>query len=670
MPTNEHDVVYPFGSVKPSLQHGQLIEFLQEGESWLKAQRPPTEWDAILNMLGPSDSSTDLDGQSNTGFANGKRITKEIVASLSNFRYEGEIKTEWDQDLYDQAIALTKRDRAWFKEAHGHHRIREALQYAVAFGTGYMRQEWDKSFRGPGRGDVRMTPTAPDDVLFVQLPKNHNIQEAYIVFIKEELPINLARRIYRRTNEAFAAALTPDRDTPGWLEKGLRKVQQFMGGSPIFRFTGRDKKDTGSFPTVDIYHAYIMDDSINQSGLPIEMGMDKTNWAYTVPSYGSQIPTDVTGKLKEATVDDCAMFPLRRLAIFSKSVDFACYDGSSPWWHGQVPLARFRFNDWAWEALGQSVVGDTRTMGIGIESLMRDIEDSCHARMDPPLLFDDNKVSKGFAEAINPRKAGVRAAADLNFGEIFKLVGAQWQYEVPQWIREYLNEQIARQEKLTGSPDLVAIAKAKQVPSQGTLEKILEMAGPLVQDMIRGVEEPLFELGEMRKSLYMQFDAKARRLQLTGALGEDEEFIYEPDKIVPLLSDESIDAYRSRVKLYLHEFKYHLTQSGVNEIHRMTMKLAYLQLQKAGLPISWWTLAKIWQVPNFGPLPKSPDGVEVRNEIETWIAQKHIEREMAEEMAGGMAKVGGQGPGRPQTNQKPPQIVSKDGGARSTVKTS
>lgn len=670
MPANPHYTLYPYGS-KDTLVHGQILEFLQEGESWLKSQRPTAEWDAVIDMLGPSDSTLDLVDQSNTGFNNGKRITKEIVASLSNFRYEGEIDIAWDRDLYNQATALTKRDQAWFKETHGHHRLREILQYGVALGTGYARQEWDKNYWGPGRGDIRLTATDPRDVLCVQLPADHDLQRAYIVFIKEELPINLAKRIYSRTNEAFAASLQPDRDSPGWIDKGLRRLQSLMGGSPIFRFLG-NKKNTGSFPTVDIFHAYIMDDSINQVGEPIEMGTHGANWSYMVPSYGSDIPTGVGNGTRKATVDDARLFPLRRLCIFSRGVPFPCYDNSSPWWHGQVPLARFRFNDWAWEALGQSVVGDTRTMGIGIESIMRDIEDSSHARMDPPLLFDDTKVSKGFAEQINPRKSGVRAAADLNFGEIFKIVGEQWQYEVPMWIRDYLNEQIARQEKLTGSPDLVAIAKANQVPSQGTLEKLMEMAGPLVQDMIRSVEEPLYDMGEQRKALYLQYDTHARRLQLTGPLGEEEIFDYSPDLIVPVVKGESILDRRERAKRYLHEFKYNLTQSGINEIHRMSTKLAFLQLQKAGLPISWWTMARIWQVPKFGPLPLNvTTGAEVANEMEAWIAQKHIERELQEELQGGIATATGQpGPGRPQTYQQPPHLEQKDGGTRSTIATS
>lgn len=134
------------------------------------------------------------------------------------------------------------------------------------------------------------------------------------------------------------------------------------------------------------------------------------------------------------------------------------------------------------------------------------------------------------------------------------------------------------------------------------------------------------------------------------------------------MTGESAEAYRERRKVFIHQFTYHISQSGINEINRMTTRLMYLQLAKGGFPISWWTLAKVFKIPNFGNLPKNPQtGEEVHNELETWIAQKHLERELAQEMGAGQP---GAGPGRPHSNQRPPTVQSKDHGTRSTVKTS
>ena len=653
--------------------HGFLLEAVSEGEAWLKAQRATLDWDRVREALGPADPALDLEGESNTGYNKTNRIFRDLVASLTNFKYEGEYRSDHDATLYERAHLLTKRDRDWFRRTSAQARIREGLQNAVGFGTGYFYQDWDKAYWGPGRGDVRLTALDPSDVTCIQLPKDHDLQRAYMVLIRFELPINLARSIYRY-NPGFAAALEPDRESPGWLIKGLKKVQQLTGlGSPVLRLSASDRAPAGSFPTVDVYHAYTVDGSVNM-GEPVELGAPGANWSYRVPTLGGPVPTGVLGTdgqpiTRTATEDDALLFPLRRLTIFSRSVAFPAYDGSSPWWHGKTPVARVKFNDKAWEPLGQSLLGDVRTMQSGVEGMMRDMEDSSHARMDPPLGYDDQKVSKDFAESINPRRGGVRAAMTMDAGEIFKVIGQPWQYEVPAWVPEFMKAQEARMDYLAGTPDLVAIAKARQVPSSDSMEKILEMAGPLVQDMVRAIEEPFHQLGEMRKALYLQYDSRARLIHLFGDLGNFEEQVaYAPDLIVPIVPGESADDRRARTKTYIHEFQYHLTQTGMNEIHRMVTKLSYLQLAKV-MPISWWTLAKVWQVPNFGPVPKNEKtGEECKNEIEMWLAQQLMQHEMAEEFGG--AGPGGAGPGRPNSNKKAPSVASKGGGTRTTVKTS
>lgn len=674
------DYEIPSYGSSPSRVHGWLLEALQEGQTWLRQQRPTVEWDRLKDICAPDDGSDFLPDSSNTGFRKTKRIARELVASLSNFQYSGEYRVEFDQTLYDAAEHLTKRDNSWFRQTHAHAALRSIIQYGVVFGTGWAYSVWDKSYWGAWRGDVRMTAMAPDDVFCVQLPKDNDFQRAYCVIIKEELPINLARRIYA-WNPAFSAQLQPDRDTPGWIDRGLKKIQSLLGGSPVFKYLNQNDKRSSSFPTVDIFHVYSLDTGLNVSGNPITMGALDTNWSYQVPSLGG-----LTAKGETAGPDDARLFPLRRYSIFARSVPFPAYDGSSPWWHGQVPLARFRFNDWAWEALGQSLVGDVHLMEKGIESVMRDVEDSCHARLDPPVAYDDERVAKGFADAVNPRKAGVRVAASLNSGEMFKVLGEQWQYEVPNWVQGWIKDQEVRMDYLAGTPDLIAIAKARQVPSEGTLEKLLEMAGPLVQDMIRGVEAPLYDLGEMRKSYYLQFDTRARWMSLSGPGTDDTDFYFNPDLIVPAgPSTETAAQTRDRRKLFLHQFHYHLSQSGVNELHRMSNKLLYLQLMKAGFPISWWTFAKIAQIPNFGPEPTGENGRPVSNELERWIAQQRIMHNLAEDATASQVQAQAAGAqaaglpagtvppkptGRPPTNQAPPRLVQKDGGTRSTVTTS
>lgn len=685
---------------------GWCLEAVQEGEGWLKAQRPAVDWDRALQVLSDSGSDASIDGLSNLGYNKTKRVARELVASLANFRHEGEFKVTWNNQLHDVANTLTNLDRNWYRQTYANDAHRAALQYAVATGTSYLYETWDKHFYSPYRGDIRLQALSPADVTFVQLPKTHNIQQAYAVIIREELPINLAKSIYADLDKGrFSASLVPDRDSPGWLQKGLQKMQQFI--APALRVAGRSPNQAAqaSFPTVDIFHMYVMDRSINDTGAPMPMGSPGLNWSYTVPSLGDPLPTSMvnpaTGNFftVPATDEQCRLFPLRRYLIFSRTA--SGYDGSSPWWHGAVPLARIRFTDWAWEALGQSQISELKTIQDGIVALMRGMEDSAAARLDPPMLYDD-QLGSTWAQAVNPRKAGGRAAAPLSqIAEPVKPILPPQYYDVPPWIPEWISAQEDRMDYLAATRDLVAIAKAKQVPGADTLEKLMEMAGPIVQDLVRQIEHPLQQLGEWRKALYFQFYTSARMLTVTGPEGVDIDVQYTPEQLLAIHPAETPESFATRKRRSLDEFHYAVTESGINEIHRMTNKLFYIQLMKVGFPISWWTFAKIAQIPNFGPPPEGTN-----TEMERWIAQKRIEVDIAiaqqvqaaetmqaaglagpggmggdpaagggDPAAGGAPPPGGGAPGgggggRPPSFSKSPRLESKDGGTRSTIATS
>ena len=288
-------------------------------------------------------------------------------------------------------------------------------------------------------------------------------------------------------------------------------------------------------------------------------------------------------------------------------------------------------------------------------------------------------------------------------------------YNVPPWIPDWIKQQEDRIDYMTGARDLVAVAKAQQIPGADTLEKLMEMAGPIVQDLVRALETPLHQLGDWRKAYYFQYYTRQRMLTVAGPDGVDEDVLYTPESLIPLvkkydeqqksfvaaetpeqrmtrIAPDTPDQRNERLRSSLDEYRYMVTESGINEIHRMSTKLFYIQLMKTGFPISWWTFAKVAQIPNFGPPPAGTN-----TEMERWIAQKHMETELQVELQqqvqsamapppgaeGGIAPGGtpgnappggggggGNEPGRPPTFNKPPKLESKDGGTRSTISTS
>jgi hypothetical protein len=719
MPQSQYEI--PIYGSNAQRVHGWCLEAEQEGQGWLNAQQPAGEWNAALQMLSANGVGGAAAGTtSNLGYNKGKRIARELVAGLTDFRHEGEYKVTWNNKLYDQAHTLTNLDDNWYRTCNPYAAHRQAVQYAVATGTAYLWQTWDRNYHSAYRGDIALTALSPQDVMFIQLPRDHNIQKAYAVIVREELPINLARAVYSDLQGgAFSATLQPDRDVPGLIQRGLQRVQKFL--SPALRVAGKmGQNQQASYPTVDIFHMWTIDGTHNEGPIAIDMGARGTNWAYKVPALGDPMPTGMinpaTGEpfTLAATREHTRMFPLRRYTIFSRTA--LGYDGSSPYWHGKAPLARLRFGDWAWEALGQSSLADLKTMQDGIVALMRGVEDNSAATLDPFMLYDDTLVSRTWAESVNPRMAGGRAAAPLMQGDPIRPAVPKEYLMVPPFIPDWIQQQEARMDYLSGVTDLVAISKARQIPGADTLEKLMEMAGPIVRDNVRALEGPLQELGEMRKSLYFQFYTKQRMLSVTGPDGVVIDKYYGPEMLMPWQSMQEQDGkmvptesaaerqqrfaamtteQRNTVtRGYLDDFRYHVTESGINEINRMSQKLLFLQLQKAGFPISPWTLAKICQIPNFGPPPMGTN-----TEMERWIAwqrmQIDLELDKAQQIqegamerglggpgdaaAGGgeggeggpagPAAGGGQG-GRPPSFTGPPKMVSKDGGSRTTVTTS
>ncbi len=667
-----------------------MLQAVSDGETWLRTQRPQLEWAAIRAVLGPlyDGGLGSPEGQSGTGFNLLRYIFSSNRATISNFKHAGEIvPTEDDaQELFDRAHMLTNLDQHWERTNFSNLTIRDGVGLGLAYGTGYIYEDWDKSRWGPGRGDIRQRAVSPNDVTFVQMPSTNDIQQAYVVLIKESIPLQLARRMYA-SNPTFAMALVADGDSMA----NLRQLQPASEptGSPLLALagTGGWKKDQHGTPTVDIWHAYTLDGQINPHGDAIRMGAVGTNWSYRVPALGDPIPQGIinpaTGSqwTLPATADECMMFPLRRLTVFSRTG--IAYDGSSPWWHGEVPLARIRFNDLPWETLGASQIGDAKTMQDGIVALMRIIENSAAVRMNPPKVFDD-KVDEAKGKAFNTSKAGVSMQYDLTNGEPFSFPVPPQYYDVPQWIGGeggYIRQQEDRMEKVTSARDLVAVAKAQQIPSSDTMEKLMEMAGPIVQDMVGALIKPLTQLGEWRKAYYFQFYTRPRMLRISDPTGEEllTNVKYTPEKIVPLVAGETSDDRTKRTRAYLNDFRYDVTESGVSELGRMSQLLTYIQLSKSGaLPISWWTMAKVARVPNYGPPPAGTN-----TEMERVMAQRHIEAEMQIELAkelqaaqGGIApppepspESGGQ-EGRPPSFQKPATIVNKPSEGRSTISTS
>lgn len=703
---------------------GWLKEALREGETFIRNQTGASDFRNAKDIIAGVTTGKMPTSLSNININMQKRLIRDIVGTLSNIRPLWGYSTD-NQTLEKQSEVLNKLLVSWYLGAYADRGIKKCLQYAAGMGSGYIGPDWKSHYWTRGRGDITLVVNSPEDVLPVQLPADNDIQRAYAVTIREEVPINLARSMF----PTMAGKIVPDRQAPSGLRKGLTKMGAFL--SPVLnRFAAdtRAKKAVDQvFPVVDIYQTYIIDLTVNEGPSPQVMGEPGTYWNYTVPVLGSDIADgkNLLGQpvFRKSDVEDSMLYPFRRLVTWCNSG--LLRDGPSYWWHGMFPRVQISLDDWAWEFLGYSMTRDLNTIQNDSNEIRRAVSDSVKGRLRPALQYDDRSISQSMMESLDVRQPGQAVGVDMTtgVGQIKPILDPQY-YDVPPFVFQVLESNNENMKYLSGVNDFNAIAKAQQLPSSDTVEKIMEMAGPMVTDMSRNMESKLGALGEMIKCMFFQFYTAPRRLQILGTNGitvQDGDY-FSPGDLTPshMPTENPTDGpsgYSNvqRARHYMNSFFFKITPNSLHQITQLSRKLLYVQLQKAGLPIDPWTMAEVMDIANFGAPPAGAVTVmqkfiaweRMKGELQATVQAKAqeilaseqmkmaLQAQAAQQAMGGGAPgpagggnggaqggpTPGQGPeptkyspalgvnppGRPAEMHGNPKIVQKDGGTRSTI---
>lgn len=692
------DYRVPPQDAKDYVKLGWMREAVQDGRSFLRAQRPYIDCDRAIDEIAGLRQEKLSKKLSKVWVNRPKREVAEVIATLSNLRPSWNYATD-NNAWHNQASKLTKLKDAWWFNTFADMAISDVLAWAAVQGTGYASLWWDANFHARGRGDIVIADYGPDNVLPIQLPRDGDLQKAYAVIIAEEVPLHLAHRMYPLYQDKIKA----DRDSPGWLAEAAKRVKRYA--SSFLNFAGpRSGDDTAIYPTCDKFTVYIQDSTINDTGHLIPMGEPGTSWAYTVPSLGMDMPTGFTDPAtgqaltRKATPDDCLLYPLRRLLIgFS---DCIVYDDTSTWWHGQVPLVPFKLDGWPFEFLGFSLLKDISQINAHVNGIRRAVEDSINARLSPALRTTSAETfAKADAEKFDPRipTQTVQFDTSLSGEEPIKPVLPYQHYEVPQAAFEYMKDMDQQEGYMIGVQDFTNLAKARQIPSGDAQEKLLQMIGPLMEARTRKIERSVSQIGQMWKALAFQFYNSSRREQILGRAGQtDEDVDWEPGGMVPShVQGEPTDqpsrySKLERLRWHLNNFHTRVVPYSITGMASMQRKLLELQLAKIpGFPFDPWTTGERLDV-DMGPvLPDPETGKVPQTRVERFITwqkllvgleiQKLAEaQKVAKEMglnpealaAMGQHGKGGGAKGRPPTNGAPGQLQSKDGGSRTTLATS
>ena len=663
-------------------------EMKEMGEQWVQSQSSysdiPKAIDVISGRVDASVRSSDT--RSNINTARLKRDFREVVGALANIRPFWGYSSE--SSMYDgYAAMMNKVARAVYLESFFDRALKGALQFAGITGDGYI---WPKATRSMyGRGPLRIDFDCLGalDVLPVQMPRDNDLQEAYIVTICDFVPVARAHAMF----PMFQDKLKPiaKRRYRGTTTAGRR-----MTLAERFRFGSRRE----SFQELycDINYMYIMDCSVNTTGGELKMGQPNTSWEYTVPYVGQEIDTrdPLTGKVhrRPARVEDCYVYPYRRIMIFND--DALMYDGPNWDWHACVPLARFSLDRWVIEGSGQILIRDGYEYQRAINEIERNMQTVANARLRPGLTYDvgaGGSINQATAEGLDPFAPDQRVGVDTSGGSdkpAFNTIMPEIFYEVPEWGFQLLQRYDAGMDYQLGLGQIAQLAKLRANMGSDAIDKLMESgSGPVVQDISRDMEMPLQQCGDMTKYLILQYMNTARIMQYVGEDGmATEAFDYDPESLIPSHLPTEADKFRDglpsdapkilRARTFANNLKFMITPYSAHEIVQMQKKLGMIQLKKAGVWISSKTIAEAWNVQNYGH-------IEGNTEIEKYWEEKKLElahmaqlKQIMEGMAGGAGggtvpgSGGGNPVGRPSSMGAPPALKSKDGGARSTIATS
>lgn len=665
-----------------------------EGESWLKGQTAYQDIPKGLDIVsGKLDASANQQ-RSSLNINHAKYCLRKIIGTLADVRQVGQFTS--DAKFYkSQAEMFNKVAKAVALEAEFPYKLRMALQYMSVTSCGYLWPRWTRKDAGYGEPGAEFLPMGLLDVLPVQMPSDNNLQGCYTVtgvvfmpvweahgkfpqFQTELLPI--ARRKYTSTISA----------------RRLDLAERFRYGEP---------SDNWANLYCEIRYTFINDLSINETGQKIPMGEWKvdsggnpteplTSWSYMVPYLGQEIPyaRDAQGNLKtkKAEVEDCRIYPFKRLSITSRGMKQPMYDGPAKDWSGLFPFARYCADDWPWEPSGFSLVHDIYSVERARQTLERGVDQIAQHRVDPGFAYDRSMgMPDTTAETLDIFETRKRVGVDGDPSKVISLLAPDTLLEIKPWVTEMIKYLRDSEDAQLGLNEVSNLAEFKANLTSESLDKALSLVGPLVKDISYGMERSTATVWNILKFMIPQYMTTARVIQYIGPDNvTPETYDFDPESIIPSHGADEImgydkskpvgqqvvlptDSFYTKVergRKFAQNLRLLSVPHTMHEITQSQEQLKYLTLYRSGFPISSYDVAKKLNIENYGEI----NGATMHDR---WIAEQEEKLQLQARAATEMRALGLAPPddqqgtgagggqrgtgGRPSSGQQAPKLKAK-----------
>jgi hypothetical protein len=587
------------------------------------------------------------------------------------------------------AEMLTKVSKAVYLESDFPFQILKVLQYAAVMGIGYLWPKVKADEYGYGERKLVFEPLGLLDVVPVQIPRSNDVQDAYAVSVFDYLPIAEAHGRFPLFQQRL--------QTVGrWSYKNRMQARR-QDYAEMYRY-GEQGRSFGNL-YCEIRYTFVRDMRINITGKELPMGDPETSWFYKVPSVGQMIFAGMKGGLpffRQATREDCRVYPNLRLLITSSGIEQPMYDGPAFDWDSKMPIIQYTVDDWAWEPLGRSLVDDVGSIEQTKRKIERKLDQVITVTLNPPLGYNMTETGGPKVEHFDIFEEDVRIGLDGKPKETLQSV-------LPEEVRptelhfkflEYIRN--AEQTQL-GLLDLGNLQNMKMNITSETADKMIESIGPIAKGIAARIEKANKAVGNRMKFLILQWFNVRRIMEYIGPTVAPEVFDFNPDDLVPShLPEEMIGTgfptissmypRLERARWFARNIRLTSVPNTLLKITQIQRQLMMLQLKRGGAPISWSTVMKDLDIQNWGETPGNTEKEKWFNEevemqklkiIAAVLAQQFMKQlgiqPPQDDSQGGGGK-GGKGGGGGQTGRKPtgqsgPRIKQKGaaGGEPRTV---
>lgn len=578
------------------------------------------------------------------------------------------------------ADMLTKVSKCVYMESDFPFQILKVLQFATVMGIGYLWPKVRADEYGFGERKLVFDALGLLDVVPVQIPKSNDIQDAYAITVYDYMPVAEAHARFPLFQHLLQT-IGPRSYKTQIQARRLDYVEKFR--------YGEQGRSFGNLYT-EIRYTFVRDMRINITGFELPMGDPGTTWFYKVPYRGQQIFGGMRNGqpfMRPAMVEDCRVYPNLRLIITSNGVERPLYDGPAFDWDSKMPIVQYTVDDWAWEPLGRSLVGDVASIETTIRKLERKMDAVITVTLNPPMGYNMTETGGPKIEHFDIFEEDVRLGVDGKPKETMQSILPE-EVRVTESHFTFLKYLADKELAQLGINDITNITNLKMNVASDTADKMLESIGPVGKGIAARVEKGNKRVGERMKYLIPQWFDTERLIEYVGPESiAPEVFDFKPNDMVPShMPDELVNGMNpktdsqydrlTRAKWFCKKLRLVSVPSTLIRITQMQEQLKYLQLKRGQAPISWLTVFKKMDITNPEKEIEQSFAESEKLEELKLAAQIKLMQKMKEAGIDPQALQGGGGGdqkphagGRPPSGQKGPRVASKGskGGTPRTV---